>query len=113
MVSTADCLVAQALMGGREFCTLLQRLREASPALTPQELPTLHAFSALAAELQPLPSPDAGVYLCTLSPACSFHGILKREEDHATGPSSYWLLGFTSRMHMPVCSASHGMGVCS
>jgi hypothetical protein len=50
----------QALMGGRDFCALLQQLRDAAPALEPQEVPTLHAFSALAAELHPVAVAEAG-----------------------------------------------------
>jgi hypothetical protein len=37
-------------MGGQQFCAMLQELQAASPAFGPNELPTLHAFSALAAE---------------------------------------------------------------
>ena len=44
----------QALMGGKDFCGFLQHLQAASPALSAQELPTLHALSSLAAEFQPV-----------------------------------------------------------
>ena len=37
-------------MGGQQFCAMLQSLQAAAPAFTASELPTLHAFSALAAE---------------------------------------------------------------
>lgn len=46
-------------MGGKDFCALLQQLREAAPALQPQEVPTLHAFSALAAEFHPVGASEA------------------------------------------------------
>lgn len=52
-----DCDL-QALMGGRQFCAMLQRLQAAGPAFTPTELPTLHAFAALAAEFLQAASPD-------------------------------------------------------
>ena len=51
-----DCEL-QALMGGRQFCAMLQRLQAAGPAFTPTELPTLHAFAALAAEFLQAASP--------------------------------------------------------
>lgn len=41
-------------MGGTEFCSFLQQLQAASPALAAPELPTLHALAALAAEFQPV-----------------------------------------------------------
>lgn len=41
-------------MGGKDFCSFLQQLQAASPALSARELPTLHALSALAAEFQPV-----------------------------------------------------------
>ena len=41
-------------MGGKDFCGFLQHLQAASPALSAQELPTLHALSSLAAEFQPV-----------------------------------------------------------
>ena len=44
----------QALMGGKDFCSFLQHLQAASPALSAQELPTLYALSSLAAEFQPV-----------------------------------------------------------
>ncbi|BDA47004.1 probable ubiquitin carboxyl-terminal hydrolase 10 at C-terminar half [Coccomyxa sp. Obi] len=50
--------ILQALMGGRQFCAMLQQLQAAGPAFTPTELPTLHAFAALAAEFLQAASPD-------------------------------------------------------
>ena len=41
-------------MGGKDFCGFLQHLQAALPALSAQELPTLHALSSLAAEFQPV-----------------------------------------------------------
>ena len=58
----------QALMGGREFCALLSLLRAAGPALPPGELPTLAAFSALAASFAPAPAAATGLaFLATVA----------------------------------------------
>lgn len=46
-------------MGGQQFCAMLQSLQAAAPAFTASELPTLHAFSALAAEFLQASAPEA------------------------------------------------------
>ncbi|KAK9918617.1 hypothetical protein WJX75_005398 [Coccomyxa subellipsoidea] len=51
--------ILQALMGGQQFCAMLQSLQAAAPAFTASELPTLHAFSALAAEFLQAGAPEA------------------------------------------------------
>ena len=63
-------------MGGREFCALLSLLRAAGPALPPGELPTLAAFSALAASFAPAPAAATGLAaLMQLQdlPCCAWH----------------------------------------
>lgn len=67
-VRHVPCAV-QALMGGRQFCALLQGLQAAAPALPPSELPTLHALSALAAEFLESPAADAPGVHPSLAPA--------------------------------------------
>lgn len=60
-------------MGGREFCALLSLLRTAGPALPPGELPTLAAFSALAASFAPAPAAATGLIpntICTFAMLC-------------------------------------------
>jgi len=56
-------------MGGKDFCSFLQQLQAASPALSAPELPTLHALSALAAEFQPVTTSadSAGLQLILLT----------------------------------------------
>ena len=63
-------------MGGKDFCSFLQQLQAASPALSAPELPTLHALSALAAEFQPVTTSaeSSGLPHCTadyVMPSCS------------------------------------------
>ncbi len=64
----------QALMGGREFCALLSLLRAAGPALPPGELPTLAAFSALAASFAPAPAAATGLAFLQLWLETCCHG---------------------------------------
>lgn len=45
-------------MGGQLFCAMLQSLQAAAPAFKASELPTLHAFSALAAEFLQAAAPE-------------------------------------------------------
>ena len=60
-------------MGGKDFCSFLQQLQAASPALSAPELPTLHALSALAAEFQPVTTSadSAGLKLILTFENCS------------------------------------------